>query len=196
MDTTTLFRIKDFISTLSEEESLHAYHTMAAQFGWVGTFFTRADAEQEWVTQMREGIGNDDFDEPLDDETWEDIRSNWHWRKGMTDRLTEYGWEFVYKAVSGSIHTALYSQYEVMADPAPHTCYNHPDYDGTVMDGCAGCDQAATHPCKWCGYGAVFTTHAPEAHAENGDPNVTDINALGDDWCDAPHIYKTPKVSE
>lgn len=67
-----------------------------------------------------------------------------------------------------------------------HTCWNDPDWQGTLTDGCAGCDQAARYPCRWCGYGHAFTTHNDVAHAENGDPNVPALPS--DEWHDSPHV--------
>lgn len=77
--------------------------------------------------------------------------------------------------------------YTIMPNAAAHTCWDHPDWDGCMRDDCAGCDEAAEHPCRFCGYGAVFTTHSDLAHAENGDPDVPDRPT--DEWHDSPHIY-------
>lgn len=77
--------------------------------------------------------------------------------------------------------------YTVLPNPVQHTCWDHPDWEGVMMDGCAGCDEAEAHQCRFCGYGAVFTTHSDEAHRENGDFLVPDD--ASDDWTDAPHIY-------
>ena len=55
---------------------------------------------------------------------------------------------------------------------AEHTCWDTNDWDGTMQDGCLGCNLAAEFPCIWCGYGAIFTTHNPLAHAENGDKSM------------------------
>lgn len=60
----------------------------------------------------------------------------------------------------------------VVLDSPPHTCWEDPLWDGALTDGCAGCEAAMRHPCEWCGYGQVFTTHNPLAHADNGDTSV------------------------
>lgn len=78
--------------------------------------------------------------------------------------------------------------YELLTDAAPHTCWSTPKWDGTMQEGCAGCDEAAQHPCQWCGYGEVFTTHNDLAHAENGDPDVPADPP--DAWHDSPHLYE------
>lgn len=61
-----------------------------------------------------------------------------------------------------------------------HTCWNRPDFDGTVTPECDGCLVAAANPCEWCGYGHVFPTHNPIAHYENGDTSAPHE----DDWTD------------
>lgn len=88
------------------------------------------------------------------------------------------------------------NNYKVMpeADWEPHTCYEDEAYDGTLSAGCAGCEQAAEHPCMWCGYGGCFTTHSPEGHATNGDPNVANFDLCSEAWCDYPHLYE-PQVA-
>lgn len=84
------------------------------------------------------------------------------------------------------------NKYTVMpeCDWEPHTCYESETYDGTLSEGCAGCEQAAEHPCMWCGYGGCFTTHSPEGHATNGDPNVANFDMCSESWCDYPHLYE------
>lgn len=79
-------------------------------------------------------------------------------------------------------------------DAAPHTCWDAPDWDGQLSapGECAGCDEAVQHPCSYCGYGHVFTTHNDLAHAENGDtfegaPRRPD-GELADAWFNNPHI--------
>lgn len=47
---------------------------------------------------------------------------------------------------------------------------HHDHESGTMEDGCGRCAFIAAHPCRWCGFGQVFTTHNPLGHCENGDP--------------------------
>lgn len=81
--------------------------------------------------------------------------------------------------------------YTLLAEPARHTCWDSEDFDGQMQDGCAGCDQAAAHPCRFCGYGHVFTTHNSDPHFTGGDP-LTD--EASDAWVDGPHVYSGPMV--
>ena len=69
-----------------------------------------------------------------------------------------------------------------------HTCWDDPQWDGLMkaQGRCAGCDEAAQHPCRYCGYGHVFATHNDLAHAENGDPDVPEIP--DDTWICAPRL--------
>ena len=80
-------------------------------------------------------------------------------------------------------------EYAVVLDAAPHTCWDDPAWNGQMAEPgkCAGCDQAAQHPCRFCGYGEVFTTHNDWAHADNGDPQAPD--RPDDEWHDSPHVY-------
>lgn len=70
-----------------------------------------------------------------------------------------------------------------------HSCWDSPDFDGQMQNGCAGCDDAAANACYWCGYGHVFTTHSDETHEESGDPHVAyAVERWGlDTWSDHPH---------
>lgn len=79
--------------------------------------------------------------------------------------------------------------YIVSKGAEKHTCWDAPDWDGTMAapGECVGCDQAAAHPCNFCGYGEVFTTHNVLAHSENGDTQVPDDPT--DSWYGSPHIY-------
>lgn len=90
------------------------------------------------------------------------------------------------------------TEYTVMENAAPHTCWNDDSWDGTMdPENCRGCAEAAQHPCIFCGYGHVFTTHS-EAHVENGDPQAPDFYAEIDTaisrWADSPHIYVTRTI--
>ncbi len=63
---------------------------------------------------------------------------------------------------------------------AEHTCWDTDNWDGTLQDDCLGCDLAIEFPCVWCGYGHIFTTHNPVAHAENEDSGML----LEEEWTD------------
>lgn len=92
------------IESLTEQDAMRIYHSMARQFGWAGTFFTREDAEVEWQQQTRTDENGDEPNEaPLPDEVWETITNTWEWRRGLNDILTERGWELVGLAVSEAI---------------------------------------------------------------------------------------------
>lgn len=79
--------------------------------------------------------------------------------------------------------------YKTAPNPASHTCWASPTWDGTLCapGECAGCDEANEHPCEYCGYGHVFTTHNPEPHVYSGDA-LTDEDS--DQWRNSPHLYE------
>lgn len=77
---------------VTEDEAIMAYHQLARRFGWNGTFFTRSDAESSWNEYHEQ-------DEPLTDEVWGSIENSWEWSRGLSDLLTERGWEIVHEAV-------------------------------------------------------------------------------------------------
>jgi hypothetical protein len=79
------------------------------------------------------------------------------------------------------------SEYTVKADAAHHTCWDSPQWDGTMDADCEGCDEAENHKCNFCGYGHVFTTHSDVAHIEAGDTQVP-LDPTNE-WHDHPHIY-------
>lgn len=84
--------------------------------------------------------------------------------------------------------------YIVEYDAVPHTCWHADDWDGMLNPStCAGCAQAVAHPCHYCGYGHIFTTHNPEQHYERADPNVSDEDGyeveMPTEWANGPHLY-------
>lgn len=89
---------------LTEDEALDVYHVLRRRFGWAGTFFTRADAEQEWQNQQYDDTTGQTPTTALSDEVWTAIQSTWAWRKGLTDSLTEHGWTLVSDAVTDATH--------------------------------------------------------------------------------------------
>lgn len=76
-----------------------------------------------------------------------------------------------------------------------HTCWDSPGWNGAIQPAtCDGCAAAEKHPCDFCGFGVSFGTHNPDAHAENGDPQVPQDNWPEDDvteWLNGPHIQVT-----
>jgi len=77
--------------------------------------------------------------------------------------------------------------YTIMPDAKTHTCWDLPEWDGTLNpEHCEGCQEASQHPCFYCGYGEVFTTHNDLAHGEGGD-TLCDGTMQ---WYNAPHIYE------
>lgn len=88
------------IETITEDEAIDLHYKLSRRFGWGGTFFTRADAESKWQELTGDDLTNS---EPLPDDVWENIRQTWYWRKGLTDSLTEYGWDIVNDAVAEAI---------------------------------------------------------------------------------------------
>jgi len=59
-----------------------------------------------------------------------------------------------------------------MTDYSHETANNGDWHDGTMKDNCPTCAAISSNPCEWCGYGHIFMSHNPLAHAENGDPNL------------------------
>lgn len=116
--------IMESIGSLTEDEAMGIYHAMASQFGWAGTFFTRADAETEWQNQQYDDETGMTPDTPLPEALWEAIQSQWEWYKGLSDVLTERGWELVSSAVQ-----------EAMADYEPcNTCGGTGKWQSTTED--------------------------------------------------------------
>lgn len=88
----------DFIKDLTENEAIYLIVAIENQFGWAGTTFTREDAEREWLAQT-EATGAT----PMPDEVWELVQQQWEWRKGLSEILSERGWELVTAAVANAI---------------------------------------------------------------------------------------------
>lgn len=78
------------------------------------------------------------------------------------------------------------TEYTIMPDVKIHTCWDSPEWDGLLNpDICDGCREASQHPCAYCGYGEVFTTHNDICHGENGDTLYDETEG----WHNSPHIY-------
>lgn len=83
--------------TITEDEAIRLYFEFAQQFGWKGSFFTREDAEDSW----KEYHGQT---EPFTDEIWDTVCLTWYWRKGLSEIMTERGWDVVHDAVLEAIN--------------------------------------------------------------------------------------------
>jgi len=90
--------IKESLPSLTEDEALTVFWELQRQFGWAGTVFTRADAEQEWNNQQYDALGETP-DAPLPDEVWDLVVGSWYWRKGLPEGMCERGWPYVTQAV-------------------------------------------------------------------------------------------------
>lgn len=86
---------------ITEDVAMDIHHALANEFGWAGTFFTRADAETSWQCLTPLSPGEEAAEMP--DEVWDAVCSTWEWRKGLTDVLTERGWSLVEEAVTEAI---------------------------------------------------------------------------------------------
>lgn len=89
--------------------------------------------------------------------------------------------------------------YRVNTRAEEHTCWAADWFDGSLAPNeCKGCDVAVEHPCLYCGYGHVFTTHNAEVHWENEDPTLmgVDWEAITDEWSNNPHVYEPTQDEE
>lgn len=78
------------IETITEDDAIDLHHRLARRFGWAGTFFTRADAQERWEQEQ---------DTPFTDEVWEAIRTNYYWRKAIEEQACSDGWLAIDEAI-------------------------------------------------------------------------------------------------
>lgn len=83
------------LPNLSEDGAFILFYAMCQKYGWAGTIFTRADAEQAWNTERFDGPYDESAVEPMPEDVWDAFLCSWAWRKGLPERLTELGWEIV-----------------------------------------------------------------------------------------------------
>lgn len=83
------------IDNITEAEALQIFHNLTKKFGWAGTIFTRGDAEQAWNTERFDGPYDESAVEPMPEDVWDAFLCSWAWRKGLSEQLTELGWEIV-----------------------------------------------------------------------------------------------------
>lgn len=84
------------LEVITEDEAIRLYHHLSNRFGWNGTFFTRQDAQDSYNDYHNK-------DGEMSDETWENVRMSWYWRKGLDEILTERGWDLVHTAVAEAL---------------------------------------------------------------------------------------------
>lgn len=99
MSEETMRAIKALIKELDEDEALSVYWELETQFGWAGSVFTRADAEQEWRDNQTDVETEDDSEPWLPDEVWEAAQNTRAWSRDLPERMTERGWDMVNQAV-------------------------------------------------------------------------------------------------
>ncbi len=99
--------IKESLPSLTEDEGLTVFWELQRKFGWSGTVFTRADAEQEWQNAQYDETTGLTFDDPMPDEVWDLVVGSWEWRKGIPEMLCERGWPLVFDAVFNAVHNDL-----------------------------------------------------------------------------------------
>ena len=68
--------------TCTEEEARDAFYEMSRRFGWVGTFYCRADVK------VVDGDSDEiDFDKSITDAEWEVLRDSREW-ESIVDQMT------------------------------------------------------------------------------------------------------------
>lgn len=88
----------------------------------------------------------------------------------------------------------MMTAYRVAETAARHTCWDIPMWDGTMQADCLGCAEARANPCRFCGYGHVFTTHNDEPHHAGGDLLIPIPPT--DEWYSHPHLYDNREGEE
>ncbi len=83
---------------VTEDQAFTILHQLSLRFGWVGTMFTREDADAAMGTE-----------DELTDEMWHDLQMTWEWRKGLQEIITERGFEIISDAVSDVLPSGDYA---------------------------------------------------------------------------------------
>lgn len=91
--------ITTLLPNLSEDGAFVVFYAMCQQYGWSGTFFTKGDAEQAWNNYREDQAEEFSADEDIPEDIWDKIQNSWAWRRGMSERLAEMGWDMVHEAV-------------------------------------------------------------------------------------------------
>jgi nitrite reductase/ring-hydroxylating ferredoxin subunit len=103
MSETAYDTITECIGSLTEDEAISAIVAINTHFGFSGTVFTREDAQQEWQNQQYDPETGETPDTPMPDDAWQRVQDTWAWSKGLSDILTERGWELVSEAVAEAL---------------------------------------------------------------------------------------------
>ena len=83
----------------TESEAMTALHTLRARFQWAGTMFNRED-----VDCLLQG----EHEMDITDDIWDAVAWTWEWRKGLTEIITERGFEIISDAVSDVLSSGDY----------------------------------------------------------------------------------------
>ena len=90
---------RSFIKGLSEDMAHAVLHALMEKFSWSGTMFCPDDL-REYVIECRQADGQDPLDPDALEEWVNDLILSHEWNRGLTDRLTEEGWELIGMAYS------------------------------------------------------------------------------------------------
>lgn len=91
--------ITECLNDLTEDEAMSVLYRLQTQFGWAGTMFTRADAEQTWRESYPLSPGQEANELEMPDDLWKAVQGTWEWREGIAKMLTEQGWNLINAAV-------------------------------------------------------------------------------------------------
>lgn len=70
------------IENVTQAQAMDLIRTFFNEFGFVGTYFTREDAESR-------------IERPMADAEWERLRSTRAWRKGIEEAMVEGSWDLI-----------------------------------------------------------------------------------------------------
>lgn len=82
-----------FVGQLTEDQAYTAIHAIRDRFGWVGTEFTRGDAQSAFADAVK------DEEAEMPNEVWDAVRSSWEWQNIVTDGAMDCMWTMVYQAI-------------------------------------------------------------------------------------------------
>lgn len=74
--------MKAAIERMTQDEAMELTRTLAEKFGFVGTYFTREDAESR-------------IDRAMTDDEWARLRESRAWRKSIEGMMIEYTWDLI-----------------------------------------------------------------------------------------------------
>jgi len=82
------------VEGISQDDAFAVLHALRGKFGWSGTMFCPNDLA-DYIENCRQADDQEPLDPDALDEWVNDLMLSYEWNKGLTDTLTEHGFDLI-----------------------------------------------------------------------------------------------------